>query len=81
MRVSQTSDRTPSDPSSHAIAWALPATYARLHADFVWQVPAAFNLAQVCCARWAAQENAINNIAIQEYDTWAGSTFYTYFQL
>jgi len=27
--------------------------YARLHRDFRWQVPAAFNIAEVCCARWA----------------------------
>src|SRR5665213_1498001 len=27
--------------------------YASLHAGFRWQVPARFNLAEVCCARWA----------------------------
>jgi len=28
-------------------------TYAQLHAQFRWAVPAEFNLAEVCCARWA----------------------------
>ncbi len=27
--------------------------YAELHRGFHWQVPAGFNLAEVCCARWA----------------------------
>ena len=27
--------------------------YARLHAGFRWQVPADFNIAAACCARWA----------------------------
>ena len=28
--------------------------YAHLHANFRWQVPAHFNMAEVCCRRWAA---------------------------
>ncbi len=28
--------------------------YAHLHANFRWQVPAQFNMAEVCCRRWAA---------------------------
>ena len=27
--------------------------YADLHAGFRWQVPQDFNIAEVCCARWA----------------------------
>ncbi len=27
--------------------------YAAIHAGFQWQVPALFNIAQVCCTRWA----------------------------
>jgi acetyl-CoA synthetase len=30
-----------------------PDEYAALHAGFRWQVPAQFNIAEVCCARWA----------------------------
>jgi acetyl-CoA synthetase len=29
--------------------------YAELHAGFRWQVPALFNIAEVCCTRWARQ--------------------------
>jgi acetyl-CoA synthetase len=29
--------------------------YAALHAGFRWHVPARFNLAEVCCARWARE--------------------------
>ncbi|MDP3522822.1 MAG: AMP-binding protein [Hydrogenophaga sp.] len=28
--------------------------HAQLHAEFRWQVPAQFNMAEVCCRRWAA---------------------------
>ncbi|HEX5390548.1 MAG TPA: AMP-binding protein, partial [Burkholderiaceae bacterium] len=28
--------------------------YAHLHANFRWQVPVQFNMAEVCCRRWAA---------------------------
>ncbi len=27
--------------------------YSRMHAGFGWQVPERFNIAQVCCTRWA----------------------------
>jgi acetyl-CoA synthetase len=41
-----------------------PSAYSQLHASFRWQVPAHFNIAQVCCRRWAddpvtAQRTAI----------------------
>ena len=29
--------------------------YAELHAGFRWQVPERFNIAEVCCARWARE--------------------------
>lgn len=29
--------------------------YAQLHADFRWQVPDDFNIAEVCCGRWARE--------------------------
>ncbi len=38
--------------------------HASLHQRFHWQVPEYFNIAQVCCGRWAQQKNAINNIAV-----------------
>ena len=33
--------------------------YARMHAGFRWQVPEYFNIAQVCCGRWAQRPDAI----------------------
>jgi acetyl-CoA synthetase len=37
--------------------------YAALYADFSWAVPAEFNLAEVCCARWARETpNALSVI-------------------
>ena len=29
--------------------------YAELHAGFRWHVPARFNIAEVCCTRWARE--------------------------
>jgi acetyl-CoA synthetase len=61
--------------------WALPEVYARLQDGFNWQVPEHFNMAQVCCTRWAEQPDATENIAINTYQTGTTGTFYTYFQL
>ncbi|NDY93016.1 acyl-CoA synthetase [Ideonella livida] len=38
--------------------------YAALHADFRWQVPEHFNIAQACCGRWARQHP--QRVAIRE---------------
>jgi len=35
---------------------AAPDGHAALHAGFRWQVPAFFNLAEVCCRRWALSQ-------------------------
>ena len=32
--------------------------YAELHRSFRWHVPALFNIAEVCCARWARETPA-----------------------
>ncbi len=37
---------------------ALADHHAALHAAFRWQVPAAFNIAEACCGRWARQQPA-----------------------
>ncbi|MBT9505702.1 MAG: AMP-binding protein [Rhodoferax sp.] len=52
-----------------------------MHASFQWLVPAQFNIAQVCCARWAARPGAAKRIAIRTMGTLGKSTFYTYFEL
>ncbi len=72
MRISQASDKLPA-PSLDA--------YQRLHSGFRWQVPRQFNIAQICCGRWAAQADASKRVAIQEYPTGAGGRFYTYSEL
>ena len=64
MGVSQARDKT--------------SAYAQLHHSFGWQVPTHFNMAQVCCARWAAQSDATKRIAVRAYSSGAADTFYTY---
>jgi acetyl-CoA synthetase len=55
--------------------------YAQLHSRFQWLVPAQFNIAQVCCARWAARPDATERVAIKVMNTRASDTFFTYAQL
>lgn len=55
--------------------------YAAMHAGFRWQVPAQFNIAQVCCARWAAQPDAERRTAIRVHGAGRGPTAYSYGQL
>ena len=42
--------------------------YLQIYNAFRWQVPEQFNIAQVCCGRWAAQKNASKRIAISAYE-------------
>ena len=55
--------------------------YAFLHQHFQWRVPEKFNIAQVCCGRWAREANSKKNIAIKAMDTTARGTFHSYFDL
>ncbi len=55
--------------------------YARWHSRFSWLVPEKFNIAQVCCGRWAAQPDTMKNIAVYAMGTGSTSQFYTYFEL
>jgi acetyl-CoA synthetase len=82
MPVSQSSDNETAPLRATPPAFGgVPGAYARLHRDFTWAVPRQFNIAQVCCARWAARSNATKNVAIQAYSTGARGVFYTYLQL
>ena len=82
MPVSQNRDKaTRSIGAGHASLGGLPDAYARLHSSFTWTVPQTFNIADVCCARWAAQPGASKNVAIHAYSTRANGTFYSYAQL
>jgi acetyl-CoA synthetase len=49
----------------------VPEDYAALHAGFRWHVPELFNIAEVCCARWA--RDTPRKIAIR-YEHENGST-------
>jgi acetyl-CoA synthetase len=52
-----------------------------LHDRFKWLVPEKFNIAQVCCGRWAALPDASKRVAIHAMDTGAVATFHTYSEL
>ena len=65
-KVSQHSDKT-GRAKKPAVALAQPDHYALLHAGFQWQVPTHFNIAQDCCARWAAQPAASSSVALIEH--------------
>jgi acetyl-CoA synthetase len=82
MPVSQSRDKAKRpNGTGHASLGGVPDAYTRLHSRFTWAVPQTFNIAEVCCARWAAQPDAAKNIAIHAYSTRASGTFYSYAQL
>jgi acetyl-CoA synthetase len=55
--------------------------YARMHAGFGWQVPEYFNIAQVCCTRWAHRPDAIERTAIRTHGAPAGAEYLSYLEL
>ena len=57
---------------------ATPDHYAALHSGFRWHVPERFNIAQVCCVRWAGQPDATKRIAIQDHSTETPGTNHSY---
>ena len=73
---SQNSDKRMLDAPDH---------YAAMHQGFTWQVDEYFNIAEVCCSRWARADSdkpdAIKSIAIRPYKTCGSSLFYTYCEL
>ena len=52
--------------------------YAAIYAAFRWQVPRHFNIAQVCCSRWA---DAPQRVAIRHEDEDGATATLTYAQL
>jgi acetyl-CoA synthetase len=61
-----------------------PDFYAVLHSTFRWRVDEYFNIAEVCCRRWAQAddaEGATKRIAIRAHQTGAATIFYTYSEL
>lgn len=55
--------------------------YAAMYAGFRWHVPEEFNIAEVCCSRWAEQPDANRRICIHEDGTGVEATSHTYAQL
>lgn len=82
MPVSQNSDNFPANGDAPAPSLGgVPDAYARLHREFSWSVPTHFNIAEVCCARWAGSQIATTNIAITAYSTGATAINHSYAQL
>lgn len=53
--------------------------YAQLHAEFRWQVPEDFNIAEACCGRWARQTPKATAICFDSES--GGRAQYSYAQL
>ncbi len=66
---SQGSDKTPVDP------------YTAVHAGFHWQVDENFNIAEVCCSRWARMGDAASKVAIRIHEPGSGPASYSYLAL
>jgi acetyl-CoA synthetase len=49
--------------------------YLALHGSFRWHVPARFNIAEVCCGRWARQRDAGRRIAIHAHGQGSALTY------
>ena len=62
-----------------------PDHYAALHQGFRWQLEPHFNIAEVCCSRWARadaqQLNAPENVAVLAMNDWTSATSHTYLEL
>jgi len=55
--------------------------YASVHQGFGWKVPKNFNIAQVCCGRWAADTDAARRVAIVEHGSEGQHRRWTFAQL
>jgi acetyl-CoA synthetase len=55
--------------------------YASMHAGFGWQVPQDFNIAQVCCTRWAQRPDAGERTAILAHGASPGAQRLSYREL
>ncbi|MEO7392349.1 MAG: AMP-binding protein [Ramlibacter sp.] len=55
--------------------------YRQMHSQFRWKVPEYFNIAQVCCTRWAQRADAIERTAIRAHGTRPGAEYLSYLEL
>jgi acetyl-CoA synthetase len=58
-----------------------PDHYAQLHREFRWLVPDMFNMAEVCCGRWARAPDAQKRTAIHADGMGVTARSHTYFEL
>ena len=58
-----------------------PDSYAELHGQFGWQVPEKFNIAQVCCTRWARLPDAAQRIAVRTHQDSSAASTHSYAEL
>ena len=79
MKRSQNRDTNKTGPTP------APDHYTALHSGFRWQVEAYFNIAEVCCSRWARAEKgkprATKKVAIKTHLAGAKGLFHTYSEL
>ncbi len=66
---------------SHPHSARSPDPYAQLHQDFRWLVPERFNMAEVCCGRWARAPDAAKRVAVHASSPGTEATFHTYSEL
>ena len=73
---SQNSDKRMLDAPDH---------YAVMHQGFTWQVDEYFNIAEVCCSRWARvaelRSDAPESIAVNVHHKSTKAVFHTYSEL
>ena len=82
MPVSQNSDMHNPSGKVHPInLGGVPSAYTELCNNFHWEVPEHFNIAQVCCARWAGRSDAVKNIAVHSHFPGAQDVLHSYADL
>ncbi len=79
MKRSQNRDTSKTGPTK------APDHYTALHSGFRWQVDTYFNIADVCCSRWARAEKgksrATKKVAIKTHVAGGKGSFHTYVEL
>jgi len=58
----------PGEAGSAASAGSIDDRYGAIHGEFRWHVPARFNIAQACCARWARDTPDAVAVRIEQAD-------------
>ncbi|MCF8167459.1 MAG: AMP-binding protein, partial [Rhodoferax sp.] len=59
----------------------VPASYVQAHTAFRWRVPETFNMAEVCCGRWARRADFAARPAIASFTQGGETVFHSYAEL